>query len=460
MTQYRALPYQPSPVPAFSRLRDWAWPILLDSQDAGRWDIMTAAPVASAWLTTLGGWMVDGCTAPAHHTDAFAMLARLHVPASRPEADDHPALPFHGGVLGYVGYAADSERGLPPRRGDDWPLAALARYDWALCSDHQRRESWLVWQDEIAPEKLARILAWATQADAPDGDDTRTGAAPLRLTRHFQARTSLARYAADIARIQDWIRAGDCYQVNYTQAWEALYEGEAWSAWPALRQAARAPHACYWRLPWGELLSLSPEQFLAMEPQPDGSTEVITRPIKGTRRRQDEPAADAAEAAALLASGKDRAENVMITDLLRNDLGKHAGIGSVQVTGLCRLESFGQVHHLVSTITARLAAPATPADILRDAFPGGSITGAPKKRAMEIIEALEPTARGVYCGSVILWDSLGRLDSSIAIRTLVARDGALRAWAGGGITLESRWEDEHEECLNKMGGLLRLLETR
>ncbi len=448
----RALPYQASPLALFDRLVDWSWPVLLDSQDAGRWDILTAEPDATVVLHGDGRWQIEGV--PEYdYPDAFAALQALHEPADAP-ADIE--LPFTGGVIATLGYAAAGERGLPERRQDAWPCAFLARYRWAICSDHDSRQSWLVWQDAIAPGLLVRLQMLADMLLPPAGLSTRPR---FHLLAPFTADTEMARYASDIARIHEFIRAGDCYQINYTQSWRAPCEGLGWSVWPALRAAAGAPYSVYWRLPWGELLSLSPEQFLQVQARADGSARVLTRPIKGTRRRDHDALVDAAEANALRASSKDQAENVMITDLLRNDLGKHAVTGSVQVPELCALHSYGQVHHLVSTIEARLPPGLTPSLLFRDAFPGGSITGAPKKRAMEIIEQLEVTPRGVYCGSVILADSAGRWDSSITIRTFVIRAGEIRTWAGGGITLDSVWQDEYQECQNKIGGLMQLLES-
>lgn len=480
MIRYQPLPYQDTPTSAFSTLRAWHWPILLDSQDAGRWDIFSADPCATVWQDSESVWHVHGLAASVgtNNTprDAFSWLQHLQSlrPAqSRPlHNDGELQLPFHGGVLGYIGYAAVSERGLPPRRHDDWPLAALAYYSWAVCTDHQEKQSWLVWQDEIAADLQQRIMHWAGALTATDtkvttdsihshyssSANSQAGADRFSLSGPFQACTSEARYAQDIARIHDYIRAGDCYQVNYTQAWQAPCSGSVWPLYPALRAAAKAPYACFWQLPWGELVSLSPEQFLAISAPEYGIRQVTTRPIKGTRRRSSDPLQDLAEAQALLSSTKDQAENIMITDLLRNDLSKHAELGSVHVSQLCALESFGQVHHLVSTIHAQLNPGASTSEVLRDAFPGGSITGAPKKRAMEIIEELEVSPRGVYCGSIVLHDCLGQVNSSITIRTLTAKDGVLRTWAGGGITLDSRWEDELQECWSKMGGLMRIFE--
>lgn len=437
-----------SPEAALAAVRDLPWPLLLDSQDAGRWDILVAAPRAHSWQTGQG-WQHAHWPATdlAPDADAFAVMQALQdwggpeLPRAEPAQD----WPFVHGVMGCLGYASASERGLPIPRHDDWPLAILAYYDQGCVWDHEQRRcfAWSL-NAQTWPAWLARL-----QTATP------SACQPLQLQTPFQALTQQPRYAADIARIHDFIRAGDCYQVNYTQAYEARCDGELWTAYSTLRPLALAPYAAYWRLPWGEILCLSPEQFLGIHQQ-----RITTRPIKGTRRRQADAIADAAEASALLASAKDMAENIMITDLLRNDLSKHAVIGSVQVPQLCALESFGQVHHLVTTIEATLTADANIASVLRDAFPGGSITGAPKKRVMEIIEDLEPTPRGLYCGSLFYWDASGHFDSNITIRTLVLKDGTLRTWAGGGITLDSQWQSEWEECGNKMGGIMRALEQR
>ncbi|MEO6699412.1 MAG: aminodeoxychorismate synthase component I, partial [Paraperlucidibaca sp.] len=431
-----SLPWQDTPLPYANALITSRWPLLLDSQNAGRWQIIVAEPRATAVLN-LDGWLFEGW--PGAEGDSFAVMAALQAwgkALCAPEATD---LPFVSGVMGYVGYAAPSEHGLPDRHCDDWPLATLAYYDQGIALDSEKHEAW-VWAS--AAMSSADWQDWQQRCQSthtPTLD-------PFKLNAAFHPCTTQARYAEDIARIHELIRAGDCYQVNYTQAYEAKHTGRLWTRYEQLRRLARAPYGAYWALPWGELLSLSPEQFIGI----DGRT-LTTRPIKGTRARNNDSEQDFAEACALAASAKDMAENIMITDLLRNDLSKHARIGSVSVPELCAVKSFGQVHHLVTTITATLNNDAVIADVLRDAFPGGSITGAPKKRVMEIIEAIEPTARGVYCGMLFYWDTRGRVDSSITIRTLVSRQGLVRTWAGGGITLDSTWQAEYDECRSKMG---------
>jgi para-aminobenzoate synthetase component 1 len=253
-------------------------------------------------------------------------------------------------------------------------------------------------------------------------------------------------------RIRDYIREGDCYQVNLAQRFQAPCTGDPWLGYRRLRAINPAPFAAYLNLPFGQVLSSSPERFLEVR-----GGHVETRPIKGTRPRQSDPAADAAQAGELAACGKDRAENLMIVDLLRNDLGKVCVPGSVETSRLFEVESFANVHHLVSTVTGRLAPGLDAIDLLRAAFPGGSITGAPKLRAMEIIEELEPDRRGVYCGAIGYLGFNGDMDTNIAIRTVVITAGQAHCWAGGGIVADSEWQAEYQECLDKASPMLRLL---
>jgi para-aminobenzoate synthetase component 1 len=200
------------------------------------------------------------------------------------------------------------------------------------------------------------------------------------------------------------------------------------------------------------LLSISPERFL----RSDGY-HAETKPIKGTRPRMSDPEADREQFLALENSTKDKAENLMIVDLLRNDLGRTCEVGSVSVSGLFAIESFSNVHHLVSTVSGNLAAPNDPLDLLMHAFPGGSITGAPKHRAMQIIDELEPHCRELYCGSLLYFDVLGRMDSNILIRSLVAKNGVIRCWGGGGVVADSTAPAEFQEIKDKIGNILNSL---
>jgi para-aminobenzoate synthetase component 1 len=264
-------------------------------------------------------------------------------------------------------------------------------------------------------------------------------------------------YAEHVRAVLDYIKAGDIYQANYTQRWVAeLPVGfDPFESYRRLRALSPAPYAAYIQDGVGDaVLSASPERFLALS----SDRRIDTRPIKGTRPRGATGAADRANAEALLASDKDRAENLMIVDLLRNDLGRVAERGSVAVPELNALHSFASVHHLVSTVTARLKRALGPLDLIRACFPGGSVTGAPKIRAMEIIDELEAARRGPYCGA-IGWIGLdGAMELSIAIRTITVTRTRAIAQAGGGIVADSDPAAEYEEALTKARPLLAALD--
>ncbi len=354
-------------------------------------------------------------------------------------------------MIGYLSY--DFGRHLehmPHLAVDDLhlPDARFGLYAWALISDHQAQTSQLVFHPALADSKRQRLIVLFSQAVV----DT---SATFQLLGPMAPDLSTEAYRQAIARIQDYIQAGDCYQVNFAQRFRAPCLGDPWVAYCALRDACPTPFSGFQSLPDdGAVLSLSPERFVRVSER-----HVETRPIKGTRPRGLTPAEDAANAAQLLASPKDRAENLMIVDLLRNDLGRTCRTGSVSVPELFSLESYPNVHHLVSSVIGELAADKDALDLLAGSFPGGSITGAPKIRAMQIIDELEPTRRGLYCGSLVYLDVRGEMDSSIAIRSLLVKDGQVCCWGGGGIVADSQWESEYQESLTKVRVLLHTLEN-
>ena len=261
-----------------------------------------------------------------------------------------------------------------------------------------------------------------------------------------------AGYEEAVSKVVEYIRAGDCYQVNLSQRLLAPLREHPLDLYGRLRKLNPAPFAAYFDLGDFQILSASPERFLKVE-----NGEVETRPIKGTRPRGRTPEEDAALIADLISNPKDRAENVMIVDLLRNDLGRVCEYGSVRVPTVCEIETFQYVHHLVSEVRGKLRPECGPLDLLRAAFPGGSVTGAPKVRAMEIIAELEPTARGPYCGSLGFIGFDGTMDTNILIRTFTAGGGWLQFPVGGGIVADSDPHREYEETLHKAAGLLRAL---
>jgi aminodeoxychorismate synthase component I len=252
-----------------------------------------------------------------------------------------------------------------------------------------------------------------------------------------------------VDRAQEYIAAGDIYQVNLTHTLSSPWSEDPALFYPRLRAASPAPYSCFLQLGDTAVLSVSPECFLRID-----GRRILTRPIKGTRPRGGD---DAAVARELLASPKERAELVMITDLERNDLGQVCDYGSVHVTALCELQTFAQVHHLVSTIEGRLRPEVSAVQAVRACYPGGSITGAPKKRAREIIAELEPAPRGIYTGAVGYFGRDGRSVFNIAIRTMVVRDGLATYGIGAGIVADSDPASEYDETLHKAAGLFAAL---
>jgi para-aminobenzoate synthetase component 1 len=271
----------------------------------------------------------------------------------------------------------------------------------------------------------------------------------------WRTETDRARFEAMVARTVEYIRAGDIFQANMTRRFIAALPPalDPFTLYRRLRRLSPAPFGSYVNAPGLVLLSASPERFLAL----DNAGRVETRPIKGTRPRGSDPHRDARFVAELRASEKDRAENLMIVDLLRNDLSRVCAIGSVRVPELFTLETFANVHHLVSAVEGRLAPGMTALDLLIAAFPGGSITGAPKIRAIEIIHELEPAARGPYCGALAWIGFDGAMDSSIVIRSLWLADGQVVAQAGGGSVADSEPAAEYEETVVKAAPLLAAL---
>lgn len=287
----------------------------------------------------------------------------------------------------------------------------------------------------------------------------------FKVTGKIKSNLDFKQYARAFDRIQAYIRAGDCYQVNLTQRFSAPATGRLWNTYQTLKKINPAPFSAYFNTPFGEILSASPERFLSVQCENGGANKpartrykVSTKPIKGTRPRSSNPVEDQTLINELKTSIKDRAENVMIVDLLRNDLGRVCQSGTVNVPKLFDVESYATVHHLVSTVEGTLDKNEDAISLLRASFPGGSITGAPKIRAMEIIEEIEPHRRGIYCGALGYIDFNGNMDTNIMIRSLIYNQGEVRYWVGGGIVHDSKVDEEYQETLDKGAALLKLLE--
>jgi para-aminobenzoate synthetase component 1 len=446
------LPYQENSALLFDAVADWPWAVFLDSgrHDPGqsRYDIIAADPCST--LVTRGTMteIRSADTARISPDDPLRLLREL----LRPGGEPCGPLPFYGGAIGYFGYDLGRrlER-LPAIAQDDerLPEMAIGLYDWAVVVDHHERRTWLT----------SRGRAQRTRADWQSLCHRFSASAPERIRAPFRTTSSISssftrdRYDQAFARIKRYILDGDCYQVNLAQRFEVDVQGDPWTAYQSLRIANPAPYAAYLNLPFAKVLSASPERFLNVR-----AGRVETRPIKGTRARAGHPRLDAERIEALRNSSKDRAENLMIVDLLRNDLAKNCRPGSIKVPRLFEVESFATVHHLVSTIIGELAPDKDAIDLLRGCFPGGSITGAPKLRAMQIIEALEAHRRGVYCGSIGYIGYDGAMDANIAIRTMTVSNARARFWAGGGIVADSVAAAEYQETLDKAAAFLKLIQ--
>ncbi|MBL8864365.1 MAG: aminodeoxychorismate synthase component I, partial [Planctomycetia bacterium] len=320
--------------------------------------------------------------------------------------------------------------------------------DWVVAFDHSQNRAWLISRNR-SQGQVRDLVKLATMREPIPRDSKRVAGQRPAVQSNFTREG----YIAAVRRVIDYIHAGDVFQVNLSQRLLAPLSERPLDLYGRLRERCPSPFGCYFDIGDFQILSASPEQFLKVS---DG--EVVTRPIKGTRPRGRTPEDDAALLRDLTTNPKDRAENVMIVDLLRNDLGRVCEYGSIRVPRVCEVESYNYVHHLVSEVRGRLRSNLTPWDLLRATFPGGSVTGAPKVRAMEIIAELEPTARGPYCGSVGFVGFDGTMDSNILIRTFTAGRGRLQFPVGGGIVADSDPEREYEETLHKAAGLLRALD--
>jgi para-aminobenzoate synthetase component I len=463
-----------APMDVAEAFRDLPGLALLESARPGRkarWSFLTADPVAIL-------------QAPTAERDPFAdarrLVARLDPGQAAAEAPGEALPPFLGGLVGYLGYdlGHDLER-LPTIARDDQglPRLRLALHDWVVAFDRRHGQAWLAGRavDQDRRDLAGRLAAVRARLERGRGPGSQS--TPDVRLEPLSFRSSLDRvaYESGVERVRAAIAHGDIYQANLTRRLSTLFRADPWPLYRALRTGDPALFAAYLDLgdearsgggaaspePAGRpgrraIVSASPEPFLSV----DRLGHVATDPIKGTRPRGATPEEDRALAAELFASAKDRAENVMIVDVLRNDLGRVCRPGSVRVPRLCRLERTAAVQHLVSTVTGRLARGRDAFDLLAASFPGGSITGAPKIRAMEILEELEPVRRGPYTGAALWLGPDGALASSILIRTLVADGALLSLNVGGGITWRSDPAAEWDETVAKARGPLRAIGGR
>lgn len=463
----QVLPYQRDSKLLMSLLSPFAGCICLESgltdQLEARYDILTALPSVQQRV------MAE----PSKQAQAFKLAQTLidhyrpdHAGIKELEALRH--LPFSGGLMGFFGYeaASISPHALPHNASSvpvadasqlaQIPIAVFGLYDWAIIVDHQQARSELFILPQCPPDIRQQVLDVSAEyisltVSASFGTGSFTQDSCTGLLESFKPMIDKAQYAQSFDRLKNWILAGDCYQANLAIPFAAPFQGSAFSIYSILRQQSQSPFSAFIDAGDFQILSVSPERFLSVI---DGR--VFTQPIKGTRKRLADPDEDSAVQQVLLSSEKDKAENLMIVDLLRNDLGRVCVTGSVKTESLFKLHSFTHVHHLISTISAQLPADSSPLALLESCFPGGSITGAPKIRAMQIIAELEQAPRTVYCGSIFYCDYFDRMDSSILIRTLLSTGQQLFCWGGSGVVADSVMAEEYQECLDKVSALMNL----
>jgi len=445
------LPYYHDSAKLFAKVADEPWSMFLDSAhpetDVGRYDIIVSRPLVT--LETFGDVThiveIDKSKKTSSKEDPFLLVKQYLGDKDK----NLSGLPFCGGALGYFAYDLGRKIETLPEisiQDINMPEMAIGIYDWAVIVDHHVRRAWLA--SFCRFEKTEKIWSELQELFSSNAVDNER---KYQIKTDVESNMSKEEYTKAFDRIKNYILDGDCYQVNLAQRFSAKFEGDSWAVYLKLRQLNPAPFSAYINIPSGTVLSSSPERFLLVT-----GNQVETKPIKGTKHRSVFAYEDKALAASLLESEKDRAENLMIVDLLRNDISKSCDSGSVLVPKLFSLETYATVHHLVSTISGRLSKGKHALDLLRDCFPGGSITGAPKHRSMEIIEELEPHRRSVYCGSIAYIGFDGNMDSNICIRTLVKYENKLYFHAGGGIVWDSKADAEYKECFDKAAALLKL----
>jgi para-aminobenzoate synthetase component 1 len=450
----------------FSHLARQPWAMWLDSGNSdhvdSRFDILVWQPLAT--LTTHSDITeinyVDSGEVETSNVDPLLILKQLQERLFKSPSPIHKSLPFLGGALGYFAYDLGRRFEKLPNLAEqdiNLPEMAIGLYDRAVIFDKKSATFYLICPNNQRSEIESSLI---------NSVKASSHVSPLRfrLNSNWQANMDKASYIEKFNKVQEYLLSGDCYQINLAQRFSAQYQGDEFEAYLALRKANKAPFSAFIRLDNAAILSVSPERFLQLS-----QDKVQSKPIKGTMPRSFDKVQDAKNAEILKHSSKDNAENLMIVDLLRNDISKSCQAGSVKVPKLFDIESFPAVHHLVSTVEGKLSSDKHATDLLRGAFPGGSITGAPKIRAMEIIDELEPHQRSVYCGSIGYISNCGTMDTSITIRTLICQpnenseknpintEKTIHCWAGGGLVADSTALSEYQETFDKVNCILPVL---
>ena len=413
------------------------WFIYLDSCNDigsfGTYDILSCNPYIK--MTSNGNFIniENNGVKSSFYDNPFDVIKKYYK-----QNNSNSEFPFSSGMIGYFGYDALK---TSKSENQDFPDIAVGFYDWAIVVDHNKKETYVVYKkiNTFIDKIVDYFSVRNTFAD--------------KKTKYkffnFHQNTSKSNYIKDVLLIKKYISDGDCYQVNYSQNFSAKYDGDPWDIYKDIRKLNPAPYSSFFSFDNKYIISSSPERFISIN-----NNCVQTKPIKGTLKRLPDPKEDFSQIDILKNDEKNLAENLMIVDLLRNDLGMNCKNGSIKVDKLFEIETFANVHHLVSTISGEVDNDSNIYNLIKDAFPGGSITGAPKLRSMEIIEELEPNNRSIYCGSIGYIGFDEKTDLNISIRTMLAVNKNLYFWGGGGIVNDSDIRSEYNESIDKVKPLL------
>ena len=376
-----------------------------------------------------------------HNECPFELLKNI---MKKYKCESNDDIPFCGGAVGFISYDFGNKLHSIKQKNNldfNYPLMAFGIYEWAIIYDYQKEKSFLVYREKT--EIVEKIINF-NYIDINKKEEKK-----FKITSRCESNMNYDLYQSKLLKILRYIKNGDCYQVNLSQRFSLGYEGDEYHIFNTLNKSFASPYSAYMNYPFGNILSFSPERFLSIN-----NNIVETKPIKGTRPRSDDFDTDKSNIQELKNSEKDKSENLMIVDLLRNDLGINCQKGSIKVDKLFDIETFANVHHLVSTISGKVDNDSNIYNLIKDAFPGGSITGAPKYRSMEIIEELEPDNRSIYCGSIGYIGFDEKTDLNISIRSMLSIDSKLYFWGGGGIVNDSDIRSEYNETIAKVKPLL------
>ena len=432
----------------FAFIKNNEWPVLLCSHHEKfkdqRYDIIASDPIEKIY-THQDLTLVETSSG----TEKFNLEPMDVLSARMKKYDSNfKDIPFSGGAIGYLSYDLGNKyESIENNKNEDIPLMAFGIYDWCILIDHKYKKTILIYDSES--DLINRL-----KDSLENGSFSVYQNKPYEISSECKSNISYSEYKKQFDKIQSYIENGDCYQINFSQRFSLNYSGDTWDIFKKISPTYSSPYSAYLHMPFLDIMCFSPERFLSYN-----GDKVETKPIKGTRPVSKDPKKNQQSIDELLTSDKEKAENLMIVDLLRNDLGRNCEFGSVEVKKLFDVETFANVHHLVSTIEGKISEKSNIYQLIKGCFPGGSITGAPKIRAMQIIDEIEPDNRSIYCGSIGYISFNGMADLNIAIRTVIASKDELFFWGGGGIVYDSEVESEYKETFDKINPLLEILKN-